>query len=54
MRVTGDMEKVTDVLIHNIPRNRRTKGAMVVMGHGTSHPASAFYRPWKGVRQLTM
>ncbi len=39
----NDMEKVVAAIIKNIPRKRKKKEAVVLMGHGTHHPANAFY-----------
>ncbi|MDY6790574.1 MAG: sirohydrochlorin cobaltochelatase [Thermodesulfobacteriota bacterium] len=38
-----DLAKVTEVVIKNIPKNRKKKDAVVLMGHGTHHPGNAFY-----------
>ncbi|WDN87307.1 sirohydrochlorin cobaltochelatase [Desulfosarcina sp. BuS5] len=38
-----DMEKVADAIIQNIPKERKKKDGVVLMGHGTPHPANAFY-----------
>jgi sirohydrochlorin cobaltochelatase len=38
-----DLVKVTDVILKNIPKNRKKKDAVVLMGHGTHHPGNAFY-----------
>jgi len=38
-----DLVKVTDVIIKNIPKDRKKKDAVVLMGHGTHHPGNAFY-----------
>ncbi len=39
----ADMEKVAAAIINNIPRKRKKKEAVVLMGHGSPHPANAFY-----------
>lgn len=38
-----DMERVTAAIIENIPKKRKKSEAVVLMGHGTFHPANAFY-----------
>ena len=38
-----DMQRVTGVLLRNIPKARKKEDAVVLMGHGTSHPSNAFY-----------
>lgn len=38
-----DMENVTNAIIKNIPAKRTKGDAVVLMGHGTPHPANAFY-----------
>ncbi len=38
-----DMEKVVAAIIKNIPAKRKKNEAVVLMGHGTHHPANAFY-----------
>ena len=38
-----DLVKVTDVIIKNIPEDRKKKDAVVLMGHGSPHPGNAFY-----------
>ena len=38
-----DMERITAALIENLPKNRKKDEAVVFMGHGTPHPANAFY-----------
>jgi len=38
-----DIEKVVAAIINNIPKKRKKKEAVVLMGHGTHHPANAFY-----------
>ena len=38
-----DLVKVTEVIIKNIPKDRKKKDAVVLMGHGTHHPGNAFY-----------
>jgi len=39
----NDMERVVDAIIANIPKQRKTNEAVVLMGHGTHHPSNAFY-----------
>lgn len=38
-----DMQKVTAAIIENLPAQRRKDEAVVLMGHGTPHPANAVY-----------
>jgi len=38
-----DMEKVVDAILSVIPRERKKDEAVIFMGHGTHHPANAFY-----------
>lgn len=38
-----DMEKAVDALLSIIPKERQKNEAVVFMGHGTHHPANAFY-----------
>lgn len=38
-----DLEKVAEAIIANIPEERQKGDAVVLMGHGTHHPANAFY-----------
>jgi sirohydrochlorin cobaltochelatase len=39
----ADMERVVEAVAATIPRQRKPQDAVVLMGHGTSHPANAFY-----------
>ena len=39
----ADLKRVTDAMIDHIPAERRPADAVVLMGHGTPHPANAFY-----------
>ena len=39
----ADIEAVTDAIIANIPKKLKRREAVVLMGHGTHHPANAFY-----------
>lgn len=43
MATQEDMEKIVDAIFQYIPRERKTNEAVVFMGHGTHHPANAFY-----------
>ena len=43
MSTQEDMEKVVDAVISTIPKERKKNEAVVLMGHGTHHPANAFY-----------
>ena len=38
-----DLERVAKAIIDAIPEKRKKKEAVVLMGHGTPHPANAFY-----------
>ncbi len=38
-----DMELVTDAILATLPKERKKDEAVVLMGHGTHHPANAFY-----------
>jgi len=38
-----DMQRAADAVIGTIPPQRRRTEAVVLMGHGTHHPANAFY-----------
>ncbi|CAN2048922.1 Sirohydrochlorin cobaltochelatase CbiKP [Candidatus Magnetomoraceae bacterium gMMP-1] len=38
-----DIEEVVDAIMENIPKERKKDEAVVLMGHGTPHPANAFY-----------
>jgi sirohydrochlorin cobaltochelatase len=38
-----DMERVVEAILGTIPKNRKKNEAVVLMGHGTHHPANAFY-----------
>jgi sirohydrochlorin cobaltochelatase len=39
----ADMVKTVDAILATIPRERKKEEAVVLMGHGTHHPANAFY-----------
>lgn len=39
----ADYERVVNALLKHIPEQRRKTDAVVLMGHGTSHPADAAY-----------
>ena len=39
----NDMDRVVDAIIKQIPKERKKKDAVVLMGHGTHHPSNAFY-----------
>jgi sirohydrochlorin cobaltochelatase len=43
MATQEDMVKVIDAVLNNIPKERKPGDAVVLMGHGTPHPANAFY-----------
>ena len=38
-----DMERTVDAILGIIPKERKKKDAVVLMGHGTHHPSNAFY-----------
>jgi sirohydrochlorin cobaltochelatase len=38
-----DLEKMTEALLENIPKERKKGDGVVLMGHGTHHPSNAFY-----------
>ena len=38
-----DMRQAADAILKNIPKERKADEAVVLMGHGTHHPANAFY-----------
>jgi sirohydrochlorin cobaltochelatase len=39
----ADMQRSVDAIVKSIPKARDKKDAVVLMGHGTPHPANAFY-----------
>ncbi len=39
----SDFERVVDAFLKNIPTSRRKGDAVILMGHGTSHPSNAAY-----------
>jgi sirohydrochlorin cobaltochelatase len=39
----GDMERVVGAILATCPKERQPDEAVVLMGHGTHHPANAFY-----------
>ncbi len=39
----ADLVRVTEAMIANLPQSRKPEDAVVFMGHGTHHPANAFY-----------
>ncbi|MBF0573855.1 MAG: sirohydrochlorin cobaltochelatase [Desulfamplus sp.] len=43
MATQDDIVKVIDAILKNIPKQRKANEAVVLMGHGTPHPANAFY-----------
>ncbi len=43
LSVESDMEAVVDAIIANSPKQRKKEDALVLMGHGSPHPANAFY-----------
>jgi len=38
-----DFRRVTEVILRHIPEERKKDEAVVLMGHGTTHPSNAFY-----------
>jgi len=38
-----DMARAVDAILNTIPKQRKKKEAVVLMGHGTHHPSNAFY-----------
>mgnify|MGYP001823162695 CR=1 FL=1 len=38
-----DMQRTVEAVFEVIPKNRKKNEAVVLMGHGTHHPANAFY-----------
>jgi sirohydrochlorin cobaltochelatase len=38
-----DMQRAVDGILATIPKERKSKEAVVLMGHGTHHPSNAFY-----------
>jgi sirohydrochlorin cobaltochelatase len=43
MSTQKDMERVKAAILNTIPKDRKKDEAVVLMGHGTHHPANAFY-----------
>jgi sirohydrochlorin cobaltochelatase len=43
MATQEDMQRTVDAIFKSIPKNRKAKEAVVLMGHGTHHPSNAFY-----------
>ncbi|RLB94200.1 MAG: sirohydrochlorin cobaltochelatase [Deltaproteobacteria bacterium] len=43
MATQEDMERTVDAVLATIPKERKKGEAIVLMGHGTHHPANAFY-----------
>lgn len=43
MATQKDLEKTVDAVFDMIPKERKKKDAVVLVGHGTHHPANAFY-----------
>lgn len=39
----ADMERAKEAILATIPKQRKKNEAVVLMGHGTHHPANAFY-----------
>ena len=39
----ADLERVVEATVADIPADRKKEDAVVLMGHGTPHPANAFY-----------
>lgn len=43
MATQDDMQRIVDAVCAAIPKARKKSEAVVLMGHGTHHPANAFY-----------
>jgi sirohydrochlorin cobaltochelatase len=43
LAVDEDIERVADALLSIVPKERKKDEAVVFMGHGTHHPANAYY-----------
>jgi sirohydrochlorin cobaltochelatase len=43
LATTKDIESVAQAILNMIPRERKKKDAVVLMGHGTHHPANVYY-----------
>ncbi len=43
MATQSDLEKIVAAIFSSIPEQRKKADAVVLMGHGTHHPANAFY-----------
>ena len=43
MSTQAEMERIVDAVLKSIPDTRKKSDAVVLMGHGTHHPANAFY-----------
>jgi sirohydrochlorin cobaltochelatase len=43
MSTQADMGRIVDAILKSIPSSRKKSDAVVLMGHGTAHPANAFY-----------
>lgn len=43
MATQKDMQRIVDAVLSTIPKQRKPNEAVVLMGHGTHHPANAFY-----------
>ena len=43
MSTQEDMQRIVDAILKTIPISRKKNEAVVLMGHGTPHPANAFY-----------
>lgn len=43
MSTQEDMERTVEAVLATIPKERKKDEAVVLMGHGTHHPANAFY-----------
>ncbi len=39
-----DLSRVADAVMETIPKERKKNEAVILMGHGTHHPANAFYQ----------
>lgn len=43
MATQDDMQRTVAAILKNIPKERTSEEAVVLMGHGTHHPSNAFY-----------
>ena len=43
LATTEDLDRVAKAILNAIPKERKKKDAVVLMGHGTHHPANVYY-----------